>query len=324
MFKTRITELLGLKHPLVGGTMAWISTAEFVAAVSAAGGLGVLASANFSSQDELAGAVDRVRALTDRPFAVNLNLFPSMRPIDNDQYLDVLIEKKVGIVETSGHHAPVELVSRFKAAGMTWLHKCVGVRYALKVQELGADAVTVVGYENGGATGKLDIGSMVLIPRVAESVTIPVIGGGGISDGRTFLAALALGAQGAIMGTRLLLTQEAPLHADLKQALLKASELDTRLVMRSLGSTHRVWANPAAERCLELEAQGADLATLLQVVAGERAKAMYATGDLSAGIIACGQGVGLAHSIPTVKELFDGLIAEAEAIAGRLAGGRLG
>ncbi|MBW1713639.1 MAG: nitronate monooxygenase [Deltaproteobacteria bacterium] len=321
MFKTKITEMLGLKYPLIGGTMAWISNAEFVAAMSQAGGMGVLASANYHSQEELAAALDRIRELTDKPFGVNINLFPSMRPVDNNAYLDVLVDKGVKIVETSGHFAPEDLCRRFKEAGMAWIHKCVGVRYALKAQSLGADIVTVVGYENGGATGKLDIGTMVLIPRVVESVKVPVIGGGGISDGRGLLAALALGAEGVIMGTRLLTTKEAPLHDNIKEALLEASELDTRLVMRSIGSTHRVWANAAADKCLELEAQGADLGQILKVVAGEKAKEMYATGQIDAGMLACGQGVGLAHQILTIKELFESIVAQADRIAQRLAGG---
>jgi NAD(P)H-dependent flavin oxidoreductase YrpB (nitropropane dioxygenase family) len=249
MFRTRVTDILGIKYPLVGGTMMWISTPEFVAAISNAGGLGVLASAMYQSPQSLAEAVDRIRNLTDKPFAVNLNLFPMMRPVDNHHYLDVLVEKGVKIVETSGHTAPDDLCSRFKETGMIWIHKCVGVRYALKVQEMGADLVTVVGYENGGATGKLDTGTMVLVPRVVEECRVPVIGGGGIADGRGFLAVLALGAEGLIIGTRLLTTQEAPIHDRLKQALLQASELDTMLILRSLGATHRVWSNVAAKRC---------------------------------------------------------------------------
>ena len=284
---------------------------------------GVLASANYDTKEAFGAAIDRIRELSDKPFAVNINLFPSMRPIDNNDYAEILVDRGVKVVETSGHAAPEELGRRFKDAGMTWIHKCVGVRYALKAQSLGADIVTVVGYENGGATGKLDIGSMVLIPTVVDAVDLPVIGGGGVSDGRGVAAALALGAQGVIMGTRLLLTKEAPLHDDLKAALIGATELDTRLVMRSIGSTHRVWANQAAAKCLELEGQGADLPTLLKVVAGERAKVMYNTGDLTAGIIACGQGVGLAHEIPTMKELFTRIMAQAEAVGKKLGSGNL-
>jgi len=319
MFKTRVTDLLGIKYPIVGGTMMWISTPEFTASISNAGGLGVLASAMYSTSHQFAEALDRLLDLTDKPFAVNLNLFPTMRPIDNNEYVDVLIQKGVKIVETSGHSAPEELCARFKDAGLTWIHKCVGLRYALKVQEMGADIVTVVGYENGGATGRLDIGTLVLVPTVSSAVRIPVIGGGGVSDGRGFLAVLALGAEGVIIGTRLLLTQEAPIHQNLKDALLQASELDTMLVLRSVGSTHRVWANLAAKKCSELESCNAELPELLSVAGGEKAKLMYSVGDLDAGIISCGQGIGIVHDIPSVQELLDRIVSEAEQLSRKLA-----
>jgi NADH:quinone reductase (non-electrogenic) len=318
MFQTKVTEKLGIKYPIVGGTMMWVTTPEFTAAISNAGGLGVLASALYKSPDEFAQAVDRLKDLTDKPFAVNLNFFPVLRPIDNNEYLDVMIKKGVKIVETSGHSAPDDLSIRFKEAGLTWIHKCVGVRYALKVQEMGADIITVVGYENGGATGKLDIGTIVLVPRIVEAVRVPVIGGGGISDGRGFLAALALGAQGVIIGTRLLATQEAPIHPKVKEALVEASELDTMLILRSLGATHRAWINAAARKCAELETAQADVAEILKVVAGEHAKRLYDTGDLDAGILPCGQGIGLVHDIPTIKELFDRIVKEATDLARNL------
>ena len=319
MFQTKITEMLGIEYPIVGGTMMWITEAEFTAAISNAGGLGVLASAIYQSREEFSEGLDRLLELTDKPFAVNLNLFPMMRPIDNNDYLDVLLEKGVKIVETSGHSAPQELCARFKETGLTWIHKCVGVRYALKVQDMGADIVTVVGYENGGATGKLDISTLVLVPRVVESLKVPVIGGGGISDGRGLAAVLALGAQGVIIGTRLLATKEAPIHENLKQALIQASELDTMLIMRSIGATHRVWANTAAKKCSELEANQADLPELLKIVGGDKARIMYDQGDLDVGVISCGEGIGMANDIPTVKELFDRIMAEAKDIVSGLA-----
>ena len=319
MFKTKVSEKLGIQYPIVGGTMMWVTTPEFTADISNAGGLGVLASALYKSADEFSMAVDRLMDLTDKPFAVNLNFFPTMRPIDNNEYLDVMIKKGVKIVETSGHQAPEDICVRFKQEGLTWIHKCVGLRYALKVQDLGADIITVVGYENGGATGKLDIGTMVLIPRIVEALRVPVIGGGGISDGRGFLAALALGAQGVIVGTRLLATKEAPIHRKVKEALVGASELDTMLVLRSLGATHRALINEAAKKCLELENAQSDVAEILKVVSGENAKRMYDTGDVDAGILPCGQGVGLVHDIPTIKELFDRIVKEATDLARKLA-----
>ena len=307
--------MLGIEYPIVGGTMMHITDAAFTAAISNAGALGVLASAIYQSRESFGEALDQLIELTDRPFAVNLNLFPMMRPIDNNDYLDVLLEKGVKIVETSGHSAPEELCARFKEAGLTWIHKCVGVRYALKVQEMGADIVTVVGYENGGATGKLDVGTLVLVPRVVESLDVPVIGGGGVSEGRGLVAILALGAQGVIIGTRLLATKEAPIHEKLKEALINASELDTMLVMRSIGATHRVWTNAAANKVAELEANQAGLPEILKIAAGEKAKKMYNEGDLDAGIISCGQGIGMAHDIPTVRDLFDRIMGEAAEIA---------
>ena len=312
MFQTALTEKLGIQYPIVGGTMMSISTADFVADISNAGGLGVLASAIYQSKEEFAVAVDRINERTDKPFAVNINLFPAMRPIDNDEYVDVLVDKGVKIVETSGHSAPVELCRRFKDAGMIWIHKCVGIRYAQKVEKMGADMVKVVGYENGGATGKLDIGTMVLVPVVKDAIDLPVIGGGGISDGRGLAAVLALGGAGVIIGTRLMMTKECPIHDNLKQALVNASELDTMLVMRSINATHRVWINEAAKACAEKEAAGADLAELFKIISGDNTRRLYGEGDLTAGLVALGQGVGMNHDIPTVKELFDRMMEQAE------------
>ncbi len=312
MLKTKVTETLGIKYPIIGGTMMSISDAEFVAAISNAGGLGILASAIFKTKEDFADAVDKINLLTDKPFAVNINLFPAMVPIDNNEYLDILIEKGVKIVETSGHAAPVGLCKRFKDAGMIWMHKCVGIRYALKAQSLGADIVTVVGYENGGATGKLDIGTLVLVPSVVDALDIPVIGGGGISDGRGIAAVLSLGAEAVIMGTALMLTEECPIHDNLKQTLVNASELDTMLVMRSIGATHRVYINEAAKKCSEVENNGGGLEEILNVVTGDHTRKMYKDGDTDIGIVSCGQGVGLIHSIPTVKELFDKIMTQAE------------
>ena len=318
MIATEITRKLGIQYPIIGGTMMWISDADFVAAISNAGGLGIMASAMYDSREAFAGAIDRVNELTDKPFAININLFPAMRQMDNEVYMEVLEEKGVKIVETSGHSAPEEMCQRFKQAGMTWIHKCVGVRYALKVQDMGADIVTVVGYENGGATGKLDIGTLVLVPAVVDAVQIPVIGGGGVSDGRSLMAVLSLGAEAVIMGTRLLVTQECPIHDNIKNALIGASELDTTLIMRSLNATHRVWHNAAASTCTDLEACGADFPEILEVVSGQRAKKMYDHGDLDEGILSCGQGICFASEILPVKTLFDRIMSEADEIRNKL------
>ena len=318
MIETKITRMLGTQYPIIGGTMMWISDADFVAAISNAGGLGIMASAMYDSRETFAAAIDRVKELTEKPFAVNINLFPAMRQMENEIYMEVLEEKGVKIVETSGHSAPEELCRRFKQAGMTWIHKCVGIRYALKVQDMGADIVTIVGYENGGATGKLDIGTLVLVPAVVDAVQVPVIGGGGVSDGRSLMAVLSLGAEAVIMGTRLLVTEECPIHDNLKTALIGASELDTTLVMRSLNATHRVWHNTAASTCTDLEACGADFPEIMEVVSGQRAKKMYDQGDLDEGILACGQGICFAREILPVKTLFDRMMTQAEEIMNKM------
>ncbi len=319
MFETRITKMLGIRYPIIGGTMASISDADFVAAISNAGGIGILASIIYQTKDEFAGAIDRIRELSDRPFAVNLNFFPAQFPVSQKEYTEIMVEKGVKIVETSGHMAPPEeLCKRFKEAGMIWIHKCVGLRYALKAQNLGADIVTVVGYENGGATGRLDIGTLVLVPTVANGVQVPVIGGGGVSDGRGFAAVLSLGAEGVIMGTRLLATQECPIHESLKQALVSATELDTMLIMRSVG-THRVWTNAAATKCAEIEATGASFEEILKIVSGDNSRRVYYEGDLDCGVVPCGQGIGQVHDIPTVKDLFDRIIAQATEVVTGLA-----
>ena len=318
MLKTRITDFFGIQYPIVGGAMMWISRAEYVAAMSEAGGLGILASANYKSKEAFAEAIKKLKALTNKPYGVNINLFPAMTQIDNNEYIDVMADNGLKIVETSGHHAPDELVARFKDLGMKWIHKCVGVRYAKKVEAMGADVVTVVGYENGGATGRLDIGTLVLVPVVVDAVKVPVIGGGGVSDGRGLAAVLTLGAEAAIMGTRLLVTQEAPIHDNIKNALLHASELDTLLIMRSLNATHRVLNNEAAKKCLDLESKNADFMQVYEVIKGENAKQMYDEGNVDKGILACGQGIGLARDIPTLKELFDRMANEARQALSRL------
>ncbi len=319
MIQTRVTDMLGIEHPIIGGAMMWISTAEYVAAMSEAGGMGIIASANYPSKQSFDAAITKIKQETDKPFAVNINLFPAMRQIDNNEYIDVMADHGIKFVETSGHHAPEDLVGRFKDLGMTWLHKCVGVRYAKKVEQMGADIITVVGYENGGATGGLDLGTLVLVPTVVDAVKVPVIGGGGVSDGRGLAAVLSLGADAAIMGTRLLMTKESPIHEKIKQELVNACELDTILIMRSLNATHRVLANRASKNCLELESCKADFEEIYDVIKGENARKMFEEGDIDAGILACGQGVGLAHDIPTLKDLFDRIVKDADAVLRRLA-----
>jgi len=310
--------MFGIKYPIVVGTMMHLSRAEMVAAVSNAGALGVLASAIFQTQEEFRLEIKKLKGMTDKPFAVNLNLFPAMRPIDNREYLEVIFDEGIKIVETSGHKAPEELTKDLKAQGITLIHKCVGVRYALKAESIGADVVTVVGYENGGATGTLDITTLCLVPRVVDALKIPVIGGGGVADGRGFLALLALGAQGVIMGTPLLVAEECPIHPQLKQALIEATELDTMIVMRSIQNSHRVWINEVAKKVAELEKRQAGLQEIVEVAAGEKARRMFQDGDLNAGVVSCGQGVGLVKKVMPMKDIIEGIVHQADELRKKL------
>jgi len=299
--------------------MARISNPEFTAAISNAGACAVLASANYKSPDELRDAIKKTQSLTDQPFAVNINLFPALMPQEKlEEYVDATLAEGVKIIETSGHKAPEDLVPKFRDGGAIWIHKCAGVRYAKKGESLGADIVTVVGYENGGATGILDIGTMVLTPSVVDALDVPVIAGGGISDGRGIAAAFALGAEGVIIGTRLMATKECPIHDNLKHAFIEATETDTTLALRSVGNTHRFWNNKAIQQVLELEKEGAPLFKIIQAASGEKAAKMYKEGDIDIGVVACGQGVGLVKDVPTVKELLDRMMNEAEETISRL------
>ena len=320
MFETAITQLFGIRYPIVVGAMMNLSCAEMVAAASNAGALGILASSNFPTREQFRDELRRLQDMTDRPFAVNLNFFPARRPVDNRDYLDVISDEGVKIVETSGHKAPEDLAHQIKKAGIIFVHKCVGVRYALKAQSIGADAVTVVGYENGGATGALDITTLCLVPRVVDALDVPVIGGGGVADGRGFLAVLALGAQGVIMGTPFLVAEECPIHTNLKKALLDATELDTMIVMRSIQNSHRVWVNETARKVAELDASHAGLQEIIQTASGNRARKMYQEGDLNAGVMACGQGVGLVRKIRPMKDIIEEIVHEADDLRRRLAG----
>ncbi len=315
MLKTRVTELLGIEYPIVGGGMMHISGPEFVAAISNAGALGMMASAMFDTQEKFRQAVRRAKSLTDKPFGVNLSLFPALRPIDNDAYVEVILEEGVAVVETSGHRPPEALLARLKAGGVKTMHKCVSVRHTLSAQRAGVDAVTVFGTEGGGHIGELGLTTMVLVPRAADAVEIPVLAAGGIADGRGLLAALVLGADGVTIGTRLLLTEECPIHQNLKRALAAAAEPDTLPILGSLHNTLRAWKNPAALKVAELEATGGGLGEILALVAGTETKRMLAAGDVEAGVIACSQSIGLVGEIKPLAEVINGIVREAAAIA---------
>ncbi len=254
--------------------MMHISSPEFVAAISNAGALGMMASPMFETREDFRQAIRRVRELTDQPFGVNLSLFPSLRPIDNAMYVDVILEEGVRVVETSGNRPPEELLARLKAGGVTTMHKCATVRHAISAQAAGVDAVTVFGSEGGGSIGAFGLTTMVLVPRAVDELTIPVLAAGGIADGRGLLAALALGAEGVTVGTRLLLTEECPIHPRLKEALASASEMDTVLILATLHNTMRAWKNAAALKVAELEARQADMWEIVAVAAGSESKKM--------------------------------------------------
>ena len=318
MFKTRITELLGIEHPIVGGCMMHISGPEFVAAISNAGALGMMASAMFDTQEKFRQAIRRAKVLTDKPFGVNLSLFPALRPIDNDLYVEVILEEGVPVVETSGHRPPVDMLARLKAGGVKTMHKCVSVRHAVSAQQAGVDAVTVFGTEGGGHIGELGLTTMVLVPRAADALEIPLLAAGGIADGRGLLAALVLGAEGVTIGTRLLLTEECPIHENLKQALAAATEPDTLPILGSLHNTLRAWKNPAALKVAKLEANQADLWEILNIVAGTETKRMLKEGDVDAGVISCSQGIGLVREIKPLAEVISGMVREAAALAAGL------
>jgi NAD(P)H-dependent flavin oxidoreductase YrpB (nitropropane dioxygenase family) len=318
MFKNRVTTLLGIEHPIIGGTMMYVSGPDFVAAISNAGALGMMASAMFDTQEKFRQAVRRTKDLTDRPFGVNLSLFPALRPIDNALYVEVILEEGVPIVETSGHRPPEDLLERLQAGGVRTMHKCASARHALSAQRAGVDAVTVFGSEGGGHIGELGLTTMVLIPCAADALDIPLLAAGGITDGRGLLAALALGADGVTVGTRLLLTEECPIHENLKQALAAATELDTLPILGSLHNTLRVWKNPAALKVAELEAKQAELWEILSIVAGTETKRMYEEGNVDAGVIACSQSIGGVREVKPVAEVIGGMVQEAGEIAGRL------
>ena len=320
--KTRITELLGVRHPIIQGGMHFVGLAELAAAVSNAGGLGIITGLTQRTPELLAEEIARCRAMTDKPFGVNLTFLPAVMSPDYPGYVRVIIEGGIKIVETAGRN-PEAVLPALKAAGIKVIHKCTSVRHALKAQAIGCDAVSVDGFECGGHPGEDDVPNFILLPRAAEELKIPFVASGGMADGRSLVAAMALGAEGMNMGTRFIATQEAPVHPNVKQAIVAASELDTRLIMRSLRNTERVLNNAGVERLLQKEKDlGADLKfeDIIPEVVGVYPKVMR-EGELDAGAWSCGMVAGLIHDIPTCAELIDRIMAEAEdIIRQRLAG----
>jgi NAD(P)H-dependent flavin oxidoreductase YrpB (nitropropane dioxygenase family) len=309
--KTRITELLRIRYPIIQGGMMWVGRAELAAAVSNAGGLGTLTALTQPSPEALLQEVARCRAMTDAPFAVNLTILPSAAPPPYEAYARAIVEAGVRIVETAGQQ-PEAITELFKAKGLLIVHKCTSVRHALSAQRRGADAISIDGFECAGHPGEDDVPGLVLIPAASAKLSIPVVASGGIADGRTMAAALALGAEGVNMGTRFMLTREAPVHANVKAALVQAGERDTTLIFRGLRNTARVWRNPvsAAVNALEQRPEGADFAELRPWVAGARGRQALEQGTTDDGLIWAGQCLGLIDDVPTCGELIERMVAE--------------
>ena len=320
--RTRITELFGIEHPIIQGGMHFVGFAEMAAAVSNAGGLGIITGLTQGTPEKLAAEIKRCQDMTDKPFGVNLTFLPSVTPPDYPGLVDAIVQSGVKAVETAGNN-PAQWLPTLKEAGIKVIHKCTSVRHSLKAESIGCDAVSVDGFECGGHPGEDDIPYFILLPRAAEELKIPFVASGGMADGRSLVASLAMGAQGMNMGTRFLATKEAPVHENVKAAIVAASELDTRLVMRPLRNTERVMTNAAVERLIEKEKELGDKITfedIIDQVAGVYPRIMK-EGDMDAGAWSCGMVAGLINDIPTCQELVDRIMAEADAIiTDRLAG----
>jgi len=316
--KTRITELFGIEHPIIQGGMHYVGFAELAAAVSNAGGLGIITGLTQRTPELLAQEIQRCREMTDKPFGVNLTFLPTVTSPDYPGYIRALIDGGVKAVETAGNN-PQKWLPVLQEAGVKVIHKCTSVRHALKAEAIGCDAVSVDGFECGGHPGEDDVPNFILLPRAADELKIPFVASGGMADGRSLVAALALGAEGMNMGTRFIATQEAPVHDNVKRAIVEASELDTRLVMRSLRNTERVLNNAAVERLMEKERRlGAALKfeDIIDEVAGVYPKIMR-EGAMEAGAWSCGMVAGLIHDVPTVQQLIDRIMREAHDIIGQ-------
>ena len=319
--RTRFTDLVGIEHPIVQGGMMWVGRAELAAAVSNAGGLGILTALTQPTPDDLRREIDRCRALTDKPFGVNLTILPSVTPPPYAEYRKAIIDSGVTIVETAGHR-PQEHVEDFKAHGVTVIHKCTAVRHALSAERMGVDAISIDGFECAGHPGEDDIPGLILIPAAADKLTIPMIASGGFGDGRGLAAALALGADGINMGTRFCATVEAPIHERVKQFIVDNDERGTNLIFRKFHNTGRVAKNSVSDQVVEISARdGAVFEDIRPLVSGAKGRTALETGDLDAGLVWAGQVQGLIHDIPTCAELVGRIVRDAESIiVSRLAG----
>lgn len=309
--KTRITELLGIQFPIVQGGMQWVGRAEMAAAVSNAGGLGMLTGLTQPTPADLRAEIERTRGLTSKPFGVNLTILPSVNPPPYAEYVEAIIDSGVKVVETAGN-SPKEFIARFKQHGVKILHKCTSLRHALSAERNGVDVVSIDGFECAGHPGEDDVGGLVLIPLAARALSIPVIASGGIADGRGLAAALALGAEGVNMGTRFCATVEAPIHSAIKDALVGASERETNLIFRTLHNTGRVLKTAVSSEVVGIEQRegGCDFQDIQHLVSGQKGRLALETGDLNAGLVWAGQVVGLIDDIPTCEQLLRRMVDE--------------
>ena len=315
MFKTRLTELLGVKYPIIGGAMAYLSGGKLAAAVSNAGGFGLISAVTFS-REELQNEIRLCRSLTKKPFGVNIALI-HRDPRKIEQDMDVVIEEGVRVIETAALN-PEQFVERLKKKGVTVLHKCAAVRHAQTAERIGVDAVTLVGYDAAGHTGLDDLPLSIMIPLAVDSLKIPVIAAGGVGDGRGFVAVLALGASGVQIGTRLMASQECPACDKFKDWLVQTQATDTVHVERSMNRAYRVRRNEAAEKVLEMEKRGADIFELLTYIGGEALQKVLFEGDVDAGVVACGPVAGLINDVPSVKQIIDRMVKQGQDIVNRL------
>lgn len=310
VMRTRITEMLGIRYPIIQGGMQWVGRAELAAAVSNAGGLGILTALTQPTPEALAAEIERCRGMTDQPFGVNITILPTANPPPYEAYLDVVIKSGVKALETAGNN-PREFIAKAKAAGIRIIHKCTAVRHALSAERNGVDAISIDGFECAGHPGEDDVGGLVLIPAAARKVKIPMVASGGIADGRGLAAALVLGADGVNMGTRFCVTREAPIHDSIKQALIAADERQTNLILRTLRNTGRVLKNDVSNEVVGIEKQGgASYDDIRHLVAGARGRAALEAGDPQAGLVWAGQVVGLIDDLPTCAELIERMVDE--------------
>ena len=322
LIKTRVTEMLGIEHPIIQGGMQWVGRAEMTSAVSNAGGLGILTALTQSSPGDLLKEIDRCRSMTDKPFAVNLTILPTIKPVPYDEYVAAIIDSGIKVVETAGRN-PQPYLPALKEAGIKVIHKCTSIRHSLKAQSIGCDMVSVDGFECAGHPGEDDVTNLILLPLAARRLKIPYIASGGFADGQGLAAALAMGADGINMGTRFMVTQEAPIHENVKQAMVDASELDTALLYRTLRNTARVFKNAVAEKVLEIEDKEGptEFDEIAPLVKGTRGQELFERGDLEHGIWSAGMVIGLIDDIPTCQELVTRIVEEAvQIISERLNG----